>query len=94
VLTASLDGPGPLVPWGLNEVAFEVRQGHNQRVAERGESELFVDPRGTALRITWHADDAVAVVSLWRDDECLGTVRLPPEEAARLARLLEPVSVR
>jgi hypothetical protein len=61
-------------------------------MAERGDSELFVDPRGNALRVTWHADGTVAVLSVWRDDECVGTVQLSAEDVDRLTRLLDPVS--
>lgn len=40
---------------------------------------------GRALRATWHLEDRVMVLSLWRDDTCVATARLSPEEAARLA---------
>jgi hypothetical protein len=46
---------------------------------------LFADARGAGLRVTWHDDADVVVLSLWRDDRCTGTIRLPPAEAARLA---------
>ncbi len=29
------------------------------------------------MRLTWHHDVAVVVLSLWRDDICTGTFRLP-----------------
>ena len=51
-------------------------------------TEVFVDDRGAALRATWHADAGVVVVSLWRDDTCVGTIRLGAGDSARLATLL------
>ncbi len=50
--------------------------------------ELFVDPRGSALRATWHDDDGVAVLSIWHGDVCVGSARLDVEDAARLAQFL------
>jgi hypothetical protein len=51
--------------------------------------ELFADHRGGALRVTWHAAPGVVVLSIWRVDRCVGTVRLDPEEATRLAAFLQ-----
>jgi hypothetical protein len=41
--------------------------------------EVFLDARGNgrALRLTWHHDTDVVVLSLWRDGVCAGTFRLP-----------------
>ncbi|HWB71276.1 MAG TPA: hypothetical protein VG452_03595 [Egibacteraceae bacterium] len=50
--------------------------------------ELFVDERGTGLRATWHEDRDILVLSLWRDDSCVGTFRLSAAEAARMALFL------
>ena len=50
--------------------------------------ELFVDDRGAALRVTWHAEESLVVVSQWRDGRCVASHRLAPPEAARLAELL------
>lgn len=49
---------------------------------------LFIDERGTGMRVTWHADRGFAVLSLWHGDVCAGTVRLPTDEATRLATFL------
>jgi hypothetical protein len=40
--------------------------------------EVFLDPRGEgrALRLTWHHEADVVVLSLWRDRTCAGTFRL------------------
>lgn len=48
--------------------------------------EWFGDSRdGTrALRASWHAEVGCVVLSMWRDDRCVGTTRLTPDEAARL----------
>ena len=41
-----------------------------------------------ALRASWHAEAGCVVLSTWRGDACVGTVRLTPGEAARLAESL------
>ena len=48
--------------------------------------EWFADARDgeRALRASWHAEIGVVVLSLWREDACVGTLRLTPTEAARL----------
>jgi len=52
----------------------------------------FEDVRrdGRILRVTWHADDDVVVLSLWRGSRCTGTFRLPvdavPDLVATLSR--------
>jgi hypothetical protein len=44
------------------------------------------DARGDnrAVRVSAHARERVVNLSVWRDDLCVGTVRLLPEEAAAL----------
>lgn len=49
---------------------------------------LFSDTRGTGLRASWHEARGEVVLSLWRDDVCVGTFQLRPEEAGRLAGFL------
>ena len=45
----------------------------------------FVDETTrTGMRVTWHFDSAFFVVSLWHGNECVGTAKLEPKEAARL----------
>jgi hypothetical protein len=44
--------------------------------------------RGSAMRATWHNEEDVLVLSMWHDGECTGSVRLPPDEIARLGRYL------
>ena len=49
---------------------------------------LFSDTRGTGMRVTWHAERDVVVLSLWHDDACAGSFRLEPRDAARLAAFI------
>ena len=49
---------------------------------------LAIDERGVGLRATWHLDRGFLNVSLWRDDVCVETFHLAPNEAARLATFL------
>lgn len=48
--------------------------------------EWFGDARdgSRALRASWHAEVGCLVLSMWRDDHCVGTTRLTPAEAAHL----------
>jgi hypothetical protein len=41
-----------------------------------------------ALRVSWHAELGCVVLSSWRGDACVGTVRLAPAEAAKLVGAL------
>ena len=49
---------------------------------------LAIDERGIGLRATWHFDRGLVNLSLWRDDTCVETFRLPAREAARLVAFL------
>jgi hypothetical protein len=53
--------------------------------AEKPRRALFVDPTGRGMRVTWHRDRSLFVLSVWRDDVCIEAIRLDPTEAARLA---------
>jgi hypothetical protein len=44
--------------------------------------------RSRVLRASWHHEVGLLVLSLWREDACVGTVRLSPREAARLAEVI------
>jgi hypothetical protein len=48
--------------------------------------EWFADARDgdRALRVSWHAERDCVVLSTWRNDACVGSVRLTGEDAARL----------
>jgi hypothetical protein len=40
------------------------------------------------MRVTWHAEADLVVLSLWHADACVGSFRLQPEQAARLAAFI------
>ena len=46
----------------------------------------MLDARGSdrAMRVTWHHDVGVVVLSLWRAETCVGTFRLPQEAVPAL----------
>ena len=52
--------------------------------------DVVLDRRGEgrALRITWHHEASVAVVSVWRDDRCSGTVQVAVEDVPALVAVL------
>ncbi len=52
--------------------------------------DVFVDAGhpDKGLRVSWHHDAGVVVLSLWRGHTCTGTVRLAPEEVPRLISAL------
>lgn len=47
-----------------------------------------LDERGVALRATWRLDRGFVNLSLWRDDTCVETFHLTPNEASRLVAFL------
>ncbi len=54
---------------------------------------IFLDARGgdRVLRVSWHGDDAdprVLVLSLWRDNVCVGSFRLGADEVPDLIDVL------
>ena len=51
---------------------------------------IFLDARGhdRALRISWHQEAAVVVLSLWRDNLYTGSFRLAVDEVPDLIDLL------
>jgi len=52
--------------------------------------EIFLDARGAdrALRVSWHYDTGLVVLSLWRENLCTGSFRLTVEEVPDLIALL------
>lgn len=52
--------------------------------------EVFLDARGDrrALRVSWHREAGVVVLSLWREAVCAATFRLAVEEVPALVELL------
>jgi hypothetical protein len=54
-----------------------------------GNRVLIEDDRsnGTFVRMTWHPESRVIVVSHWRDDVCLAATRVPVEAASDVVGL-------
>ena len=52
--------------------------------------EIFLDARGEdrALRVSWHYDTDLVVLSLWRDNVCTGSFRLAVDDVPALIDLL------
>lgn len=59
-----------------------------RRLSDAGS--VFLDRRGDdrALRVSWHHDDGIVVLSLWRDNVCTGSFRLQVDEVPQLVALL------
>ncbi len=55
-----------------------------------GERVWFADPRTTARRlaVSSHPEAGVVVLSLWQDDRCTGSFRLPIADAPALVAAL------
>ena len=53
-------------------------------------AEFFLDARGGArsLRVRWHREEGLVVLSLWRGRECTGTFRLAIDEVPVLIEAL------
>lgn len=51
---------------------------------------IFLDARGgdRALRVSWHQDAGLVVLSLWRDNLCAGSFRLAIDEVPELITML------
>jgi len=50
--------------------------------------DMFLDERGTGLRVTWHPERDIVVLSVWQDDSCVGTFRMSVQDVPRLSGLL------
>ena len=53
-------------------------------------AEYFLDTRGDArsLRVRWHHEADVVVLSLWRENTCTASFRLPVDEVPALIEAL------
>ncbi len=53
-------------------------------------AEFFLDTRGEArtLRVRWHHEEGLVLLSLWHGGECTGTFRLPLAEVPVLVEAL------
>jgi hypothetical protein len=51
---------------------------------------LFADARGDGrwMRLTWHEEAGLVVLSLWRQTTCVGTLRLEREQVPALVNAL------
>ena len=54
---------------------------------------IFFDARGAdrAMRVSWHEEADLVVVSLWRENVCTGSFRLPAEDVPDLIDTLVEV---
>jgi hypothetical protein len=50
--------------------------------------EVFIDQRDAGLRVTWHPEQDLLVLSVWHHDRCVGTFRMPIQDVPRLSALL------
>jgi hypothetical protein len=52
--------------------------------------EIFLDARGgdRAMRVSWHQESGLVVLSLWRENVCTGSFRLAVDEVPELISLL------
>jgi hypothetical protein len=52
--------------------------------------EVFLDARGgnRAMRVSWHHEAGLVVLSLWRDNVCAGSFRLAVDEVPELIEML------
>lgn len=51
---------------------------------------VFLDARGAdrVLRVSWHTEQGMVVLSLWRDNVCSGSFRLAIDEVPGLIEML------
>ena len=51
---------------------------------------IFLDARGgdRAMRVSWHHESGLVVLSLWRENVCAGSFRLAVDEVPELIELL------
>lgn len=59
-------------------------------VALPAHGEVFLDARGQGrtMRLTWHHESAVVVLSVWRGGTCVATVQLEAEDVPTLVDAL------
>jgi hypothetical protein len=52
--------------------------------------DVYLDARGgdRALRVSWHHEAGLVVLSLWRDNVCAGSFRLAVDEVPDLIAML------
>jgi hypothetical protein len=59
-------------------------------IAFPARGDVFFDLRGDdrTLRVSWHHEMKLAVLSLWRDGRCTATFRMPAEDVPQLVFVL------
>ena len=57
---------------------------------------IFLDARGgdRALRVSWHQEAGMVVLSLWRENVCSGSFRLAIDEVPALIDMLRAGLIR
>jgi hypothetical protein len=51
-------------------------------------TEVFLDDRGSLLRVRWDAESQQLLLSIWREGTCVATHRLGSVDTARMSALL------
>ncbi len=54
----------------------------------RGEVLLDARDAGRALRVSWHHEDELVVLSLWRGHKCTGTFQVAADDVPALVQAL------
>lgn len=81
-----MTGPiaGFVLRLGAGCLRLRLRRGHHGRMggnirSEAVRGEMFLDARGDgrAMRLSWHPEADIVVLSLWREGTCAGTFRMP-----------------
>jgi hypothetical protein len=71
---------------------YRLESGHPRPVentrALSARRDMFLDERGTGLRVSWHPERDLVVLSVWQDDRCVGTFRMSVQDIPRLSGLL------
>ena len=71
---------------------YRLESGHPRPVentrALSARRDMFLDERGTGLRVSWHPERDLVVLSVWQDDRCVGTFRMAVQDIPRLSGLL------
>ena len=51
---------------------------------------IFLDARGPerALRVSWHHDNGIVVLSLWRENVCSGSFRMAVDDVPEMISML------
>ncbi len=71
-----------------------LRRGHNGWMLSPSplpaSGQVYADGRGDerTLRVSWHHEEGVVVLSLWRDGVCVGSFRMEPDQVRDLVDVL------